>query len=652
MKTQNIFLIITSLIMFGCVSQSQVNTAASQQVHEQGRSAHSLDPLTADEIKTAINILYKTQKANLDTRFGLIELNEPEKRDIRDKSVSVNRSAYILMFDWKRRLSSEAVVDLSTKNVVSWRKLETRQPPNTYLIVERIEEIVFADPRWKKAMSVRNLDNIDVITLWPDLLPYQKLTEKHDNFVIGAVALNNNASSAQGRYLNLDIEVDLTDGKVTGFIDKGLEIMLLDRPKQFIPKLSNLDKEVSNKDATFYQAGRNFKISGTQLDWGNWRFNFSINPRRGLEIYNVRYLDEGRERSILYRASLSEIVTPYGDPGWYSWYPSDEGDLNFADYALVPTTEHDVLPNAVFRPAITHDSRGNTKVVQRSVAIFEKYSGLLWRHYQESRRAKDLVLSSHYMVDNYDYVLSWVFRQNGSISVEITLTGMINYGLTDKQRVAAEDLTRPVMSHTLVAPGVYGPIHQHFFNFRLDFDIDGSKNTVAEVNSLMLPKGSVNPDEEWFASAATIFESEKQAMRQIDPRSSRKWKVFNSNTKNSLGQRPSYFIIPKDNTFPLPGPNSKVRDKAGFVNAHLWVTPYSSQEMYAAGKYLGAGFNSEGLPKWVQADRDIKNRDIVVWYTLGTTHMPRPEDWPVMPSKTISFEIMPFGFFTKSPALH
>ena len=74
--------------------------------------------------------------------------------------------------------------------------------------------------------------------------------------------------------------------------------------------------------------------------------------------------------------------------------------------------------------------------------------------------------------------------------------------------------------------------------------------------------------------------------------------------------------------------------------------------MYAAGKYLGAGYSGEGLPKWTQANRNIKNNDIIVWYTMGTTHMPRPEDWPVMPAKTISFEIMPFGFFTENPTLH
>ena len=36
----------------------------------------------------------------------------------------------------------------------------------------------------------------------------------------------------------------------------------------------------------------------------------------------------------------------------------------------------------------------------------------------------------------------------------------------------------------MVAPGIYGPNHQHFFNFRLDMNIDGPGNSVFEVDSV------------------------------------------------------------------------------------------------------------------------------------------------------------------------
>ena len=35
-------------------------------------------------------------------------------------------------------------------------------------------------------------------------------------------------------------------------------------------------------------------------------------------------------------------------------------------------------------------------------------------------------------------------------------------------------------------------------------------------------------------------------------------------------------------------------------------------------------------------DRQIKNEDVVVWHSFGVTHVPRVEDWPVMPKESVS----------------
>ena len=41
----------------------------------------------------------------------------------------------------------------------------------------------------------------------------------------------------------------------------------------------------------------------------------------------------------------------------------------------------------------------------------------------------------------------------------------------------------------------------------------------------------------------------------------------------------------------------------------------------------------------------------MLWYVFGIHHITRPEDWPVMPSDTVSFMLKPFGFFDRNPAL-
>ena len=87
------------------------------------------------------------------------------------------------------------------------------------------------------------------------------------------------------------------------------------------------------------------------------------------------------------------------------------------------------------------------------------------------------------------------------------------------------------------------------------------------------------------------------------------------------------------------------------MDAHLWVTRYDPSERYAAGDYVNQGGGAEGLPKWVRKDRSLENQDIVLWYTMGITHAPRPEDWPVMSVHRGGFRLVPSVFFSRNAAL-
>jgi primary-amine oxidase len=127
--------------------------------------------------------------------------------------------------------------------------------------------------------------------------------------------------------------------------------------------------------------------------------------------------------------------------------------------------------------------------------------------------------------------------------------------------------------------------------------------------------------------------------------------VLNPSVKNALGQPTGYVLIPGENASPFALPDSWIRKRAGFLGHHLWVTPYSDAERYAAGDYPYGSKGGDGLPKWTSADRPLDNRDVVLWYTMGITHNPRPEDWPVMPTYEAGFKLMPLGFFAKNPAM-
>jgi primary-amine oxidase len=149
----------------------------------------------------------------------------------------------------------------------------------------------------------------------------------------------------------------------------------------------------------------------------------------------------------------------------------------------------------------------------------------------------------------------------------------------------------------------------------------------------------------------SVLRSERQARRSLNLRSSRKWKVMNPAVKNDLGEPVGYLLVPGENAVPQAAPDSWIAKRAGFLYAHLWVTPYDPSQFHAAGDYPNQGRGNEGLPRWVAADRPLEGRDVVLWYTMGVTHIPRPEEWPVMPVHRAGFQLKPSGFFARNPAL-
>jgi primary-amine oxidase len=121
--------------------------------------------------------------------------------------------------------------------------------------------------------------------------------------------------------------------------------------------------------------------------------------------------------------------------------------------------------------------------------------------------------------------------------------------------------------------------------------------------------------------------------------------------RNRLGEPVAYKLVPGDNVLPFAGPESSVIKRAAFMTRHLWVTPYAPRERYAAGDYPNQHGGGDGLPRWTAADRPVADTDVVVWHTFGVTHIPRPEDWPVMPVARCGFVLKPTGFFDRNPAL-
>src|SRR5205823_7948437 len=120
---------------------------------------------------------------------------------------------------------------------------------------------------------------------------------------------------------------------------------------------------------------------------------------------------------------------------------------------------------------------------------------------------------------NYEYGFNRVFHQDGALEMELVLTGILSAKGVDGKGHAAH-------GH-MVAENVAAVHHQHFFNFRLDMDVDGAGNSVAEMNTAASPDRAADPFHKAMVMTETSMRGEKEAVRSLDLASSRKWKVFN-----------------------------------------------------------------------------------------------------------------------------
>jgi primary-amine oxidase len=309
----------------------------------------------------------------------------------------------------------------------------------------------------------------------------------------------------------------------------------------------------------------------------------------------------------------------------------------------------------LFDFAVATDA-GAVQTLRNSAALFERDGGMLWKHYDidrdynESRRGRQLVLMFVATVGNYDYALNWIFHQDGTLEFRADLTGiMLTKGVT--QALPSHDSHAAAGHAHYVAPYLVAPHHQHFFNFRLDFDVDGTANSIVESNSRSLDAGEGNALGNGFVMEATPLRSEKGAQRDLNLASQRKWKVVNPGAKNGLGEPTAYILAPGESSLPYLRPDAPARQRAGFLNHQLWVTRFREGEMHAAGYYPNQSKGGDGLEAWTADDEPLDATDVVVWYTTGVTHIPRPEEWPIMPVHQIGFKLLPAGFFNRNPAL-
>jgi primary-amine oxidase len=628
-------------------------------------TTNPLQPLDPVEIRRTAEILHEHQQLDEKVRFVTVTLHEPDKREVLDHDRNggpvPERAAFVVLYDRRHQQTVEAVVSLTGGAVTSWRVVEDVQPSVMLEEFFSAEEITRADPRWQEAMRKRGVTDFSLAMIDPWAAGYDiedpagRRLLRPLTFVRSREDDNGYARPVEGLIVLLDMDtmevIDVRDHGVVPLPPKSgnyvPELMFDDDNR---PAFTQLRDDVRPLEIA-QPEGPSFTVDGHAVSWQNWRLRVGYTPREGLVLHQVGYEDRGRLRPVLYRASLSEMYIPYGDPAPTHRIKNvfDEGEYGVGMLLNPLTLGCDCLGEIFYFDATANDQEGRPVTIPNAICMHEEDYGISWKHTDfrtekvEVRRSRRLVISCIATVGNYEYGFFWYLYTDGSIQYEVKLTGVLSTG-------ALAEGVEP-RHGVVVAPGLYGPHHQHFFNVRLDMQVDGDRNSVYEVDAAAVPLGPDNPYGNAWVSQKTLLGRESEARRLIDPLIARVWYVVNPNEITELGHPTGYKLMPGDNVLPLQQEGSQAFARAQFAYKHLWVTRYDPQERYAAGDYPNQHGSPGGLLEYQKADRPLENEDVVVWYSFGAHHVVRPEDWPVMPASYIGFTLKPVGFFDGNPAL-
>ena len=614
---------------------------------------HPLDPLSAQELKDVVQHARNVWKLDHRHLFAMVQLHEPSKEIVNNwkDSDPVQRAAKITLWNSSTSTVIEAVITVEGKEI-SFTEIPGAKSPILSTESEKAIKAAKADKRIIAALKDRGVEDINQVHMetWP--IGAQIPKELDDGRRLIWTPMWQRPTEFANLYAHpingLHAIVDLDSGEVVSV--ENTEIIPI--PQTPGPYRENqTGANIKLKDLAIVQSeGPSFSVEGWKVNWERWNLRVGFCQREGLVIHDVKFKDQDKERKIAHRLSIAELVIPYGDPsqGAYRKNAFDTGEFGLGNYTNSLTLGCDCLGEIVYLDAAVTTPDGSIKEIPNAICVHEEDNGILWKHvdadgHTEVRRGRRFVVSSIVTVNNYEYGYFWYFYQDGSIEFEAKLTGIV---LT-----VADAIGKDHPSATELEPGLWAPYHQHILCARLDLDIDGEQNSVLEVESFAHPQGDKNPYGGAYETRETLLSKEKDSQRVIDPFSGRYWKIVNQQVKNHMDHPVGYKLIPGHTTFPLALPESTIGKKAGFMYKHLWVTKNSDSEKYPAGDYPFQHPGGAGLPEWTKANRNIENEDVVLWYVFGTNHIPRTEDWPVMPVEKTGFHLKPSGFFARSPGI-
>lgn len=212
-------------------------------------------------------------------------------------------------------------------------------------------------------------------------------------------------------------------------------------------------------------------------------------------------------------------------------------------------------------------------------------------------------------------MFTYTFFMDGSIAVEVRASGYI------QSAYFAQNQDYGFQIHDQLS----GSMHDHVLNFKADFDILGTKNSVQLMTNTPVTTSyswSGNKTRNTMKVARSFIESEDTSRLNWDPNAKTQILVVNQDEKNAYGELRGYRVLPYTGTGHLTVENS-----SNLVNAAHWAeydvqitrqkdtepksaNAYNSQDVHDPPVNFAEFFDGESL----------EQEDLVVWFNLGMHH--------------------------------
>ncbi|MGL3214892.1 hypothetical protein [Bradyrhizobium sp. BR 1433] len=631
---------------------------AERRMWPQAAATHPMDGLTTDEIRSVSDILRGAGKLDDSARVVSMSVEEDPKDEVRawKPGQPFTRRASATLLSGAHLY--EAHVDLAARSLLGWQEVQGSRGCADHRR---------ADLRRRSAEAGPALDRRD------GQARHHRFPQRHVSAADGRSGErpgperpppaqrslcrhHGRRQQSLGKPIeNLFAQVDLKSKTVLSVTDLGVVPPPPQTPSHAYADSGTYRKPPKPIEITAPE-GSNVKVVGGQVHWDNWSFHVRLEPRVGAVLSLIRYDDHGTLRDIAYQISASEMFVPYMDPAptWSFRAYMDIGEYGFGVLSSELQRGVDCPEGAHFLDLTISDTKGAPVVSKGAVCIFERPTGdPIWRHSElinntaEVRPNNELVVRMAPVVGNYDYLVDYVFDRAGNIDVRLGA-----YGIDATKGVASKTLSDPTAAQdtafgTLVEERLLAVNHDHYMTFRIDMDVDGTANRLVEdrFNVRRLEQGQRKSL--WQVDTRPVTTEGPITM----PLNAAQFRIESTGKTNSRGYRTSYQLMPGHSDVSLLAKDDPIQLRAGFSAYTLWTSAYAKDERYAAGMYPNGNPEVDGLPKWTAAKRPIEDRDLVLWYTVGFRHVPRAEDWPVMPGLWHGFRLRPFNFFDRNPAL-